>query len=261
MCRIFKILKLNADEIMAYMAGLVASDGTLSSANFYRVKIITSNRNFANLITDLFKRINANPRIYSYNGRKFEVYCYNKELWWKLHVRFQIPCGRKSALIHPPRDLKFAESLSFLRGLLDGDSSIFILKTILRREQSSYSYLMPRIAYKSKSPEIVLWSLELLKELRMTPYLANDVKAYRWHLDGLPNMRKFYTRLGYMHPEKNLRLKHILMLGRGQAYYIHIRPPEKERVTAHPPRLGAPKIDGPKRAAETPGHPADAGWR
>jgi len=131
-------MKLSVDEIMSYMAGLVASDGTLSSANFYRVKIITSNQSFANLIIDLFKRIGVNPHI-------------------------------------------------------------------------------------------------------------------------LPNMRKFYTRLRYMHPRKNSRLKHILILGKGQAYYI--RPPEKERVTAHPPRREAPKIDGSKRAAETPGHPADAGWR
>ena len=66
---------------LAYIAGLVASDGTIIQHD-YRVKIVTSNKLFANKIKNILEKLGYRARIHSYKDvKKYEVYVYSKNLF------------------------------------------------------------------------------------------------------------------------------------------------------------------------------------
>ena len=63
----------------AYIAGLVASDGTITvSKRYSRIKIITNDKDFSKKINRILKSLGYNPHIYRYNN-KYEVTVYSKK--------------------------------------------------------------------------------------------------------------------------------------------------------------------------------------
>ena len=189
---------------IAYIAGLVASDGHLSTRD-YRLKVVTYDKRFAEYLTrntSLFK-------VYRH-GKVFELYCYNKNLWNTLNKDYRIPCGKKSNTIQPPKELAPTEAVDFLRGLFDGDSSIYIVQVKLRRKQQVYKYLLPRISFKSKSEALTNWAFNQLRKLGLKPYYSNEPTFHRFFLDGFTNLRKFHEKIGYRHPAKRKKLEGLL---------------------------------------------------
>lgn len=189
---------------MAYLAGLVASDGNLSRYN-YRVKIVTSSKEFADYLLSMTHDLFRCHQLHN----KIELYCYNKRLWLTLNEVYNIPAGKKSYIVEPPKHMTPQESLDYLRGVLDGDGSVFTVMTKLRRRRE-YRYVLPRLAYKSKSYSMVSWSKTMLEKYEMTPYFSNQKNFWRWYLDGFTNLIKFKRKIGFCHPEKRNKLEQIL---------------------------------------------------
>lgn len=199
-----------------YLAGLIASDGHIAKRD-YKIKIISTNFLFVTKIRQMLILNGIKSAIYK-GTTGYEVYMYNKSFWSTLVKEFEIPSGKKAFDLQKPKIKTKKGRTEFLRGLLDGDSSIFETKATLRRKNKVYKYFVPRIEFKSKSKPIVDWSLDLLKELGINPYIQKDPKFHRWFLDGANNMRKF-DKIGFLHPQKQKKLKQIISSYKNNSYY------------------------------------------
>ena len=203
---------VEAKHYLAYIAGLVASDGTLIKCS-YKIKITTSNKSFAKKIKAMLRRIGYKAKIYSYrNTKKYEVYVYSKKLASILIEKYKLKYGKKSKDIEMPLDLDALELLYYIKGLYDGDSSIYLAKVRIKRKNKIYKYLLPRITYKTQSIKLYNQLLSILKEMKLTPYGYYDrySNAYCINLDGIKNILLFNQLIGYLHPCKRRRLKHII---------------------------------------------------
>src|SRR3989344_248055 len=202
---------------LAYLAGLIASDGHLGKQD-YKIQITTTNFSFATAIRQLLANCGTKASIYK-GRRHYEIYTCNKSLWESFVNNFKIPFGKKSYDLQDPKIVLQEDKISFLKGLLDGDSSIFETRTVLRRQKKTYRYFVPRIEYASKSKAVVDWSIELMKELGMKPYYNKHPKFYKWFLDGAENIRKFENIVGYVHPDKQVKLKQLIDLYKNYSYF------------------------------------------
>lgn len=201
---------------LAYIAGIIASDGHISK-NTFKVSIITSNIEFAHTLRQILKDLGIKSGLY--RGKTgYEIFVYNKNFWNILTSKYKVPPGKKSHNLQTPDNLSKEEQIDYLRGLLDGDSSIFETTAKLKRKQKIYIYYIPRIEYKSKTKLIIDWSLKFLSEIGIKPYIQKDPNFHRWFLDGAENIRKF-SKIGFLHPEKQERLRTILKTYSDKRYY------------------------------------------
>jgi len=214
-------------EILAYIAGLVASDGSLSRKD-YRVKIVTSNKQFAGKIKRFIEKLGFNSSIYAYSKggrRKYEVYTYSKKLWMTLVREFGINPGKKAKSITIPNGLTMEEKKQYIRGLFDGDSTIYVTKVRLKRKDTVYIYYLPRIVYKTQSRMLCRKLREALKELNISTYTYHDLSSNTCAvvIDGFEKIRRFAELIGYAHPCKKRRLEKILSKYSHEKpyYYIH----------------------------------------
>ena len=197
---------------LAYIAGLVASDGTLIRHN-YKVKITTTNKSFANKIKNMLIKLGYNANVYSYKDtKKYEAYVYSKELALILIKKYKLKFGKKSKDIEIPSNLNTVELQYYIKGLYDGDSTIYLTKVKLRRRNKNYEYILPRITYKTQSIKLYNQLLSILKEMKLTPYGYYDKysNTYCINLDGIKNILRFNELIGYIHPCKRRRLKQII---------------------------------------------------
>lgn len=203
---------------MPHIAGLVASDGHMSK-NSYKIKIVSTNKKFVDAIRQELSNLGFKSGLYK-GKTGYEVYLYNKKLWQILLIQYKIPPGKKAYDLEIPENLSTEAEIEYLRGLLDGDSSIFETTTVLRRPNKVYRYFVPRIEFKSKSRSVIVWSLNILRKYGMKPYIQKDPNFHRWFLDGCSNIRKF-ENIGFGHPEKQEKMKLILDLYHNYRYYRH----------------------------------------
>ena len=185
--------------------------------NSFKISIITANKEFATKLAQILSDLEIKSGIYR-GKTEYEIFVYNKSFWTILSSKYRILPGKKSHKLEHPDNLTKEENTDYLRGLLDGDSSIFETTTKLKRKQRIYTYYILRIEYKSKTKAIIDWSLEFLKEMGINPYIQKDPKSHRWFLDGAENIRKF-SQIGFLHPEKQERLKSILTMYKDKRYY------------------------------------------
>ena len=201
---------------LSYIAGLIASDGHLAKKDF-KIKITTTNLHFANAVKRIMSDFGVKASIYK-GAKYYEISVYDKKLWKVFVEDFKIPFGKKSYSLQKPPIEKLESKIDFLRGLFDGDSSIFETTAILRRKNKIYKYFIPRIEFPSKSKPIVNWSADLLKNLGFRVYIQKHPKLHKMYLDGAKNMKKF-SQIGFAHPDKQKKLEEIISLYKDNLYY------------------------------------------
>ena len=204
---------------LAYIAGLVASDGNITCIKrTCKIKIVTSSKKFAEMVREIMTKF-CNARIYSTSNREiYEIYCYSKQLANVLILKYELKYGKKSSnIVLPNLDERYLTW--YVKGLYDGDSWIGEVRIKLKRKLYKYEYVLPRIVYKSKS-RILITQLEgFLRRNKITPYTWRDNEIYALVIDGLKNIKVFNRVIGYMHPDKKRILKYIIKSYYNYAYY------------------------------------------
>lgn len=122
---------------LLYIIGIVTGDGSLpikyngNGKRNYKISIQMKNYPFLYYIASLFKRvfkINPSFSIRRKKGREYlEMYVYSKLIYKFFSIVFEIPEGKKSAIVRMPsvvRNLKPLERLPFIAGIVDTDWGI-----------------------------------------------------------------------------------------------------------------------------------------
>jgi len=195
--------------LIAYLAGLVASDGHLKKDS-YGIQVSTANLEFAKNIQKIIAPITGKlPRIYQ-NGC-YVVEINDKALYKDLKERFRIPSGEKSDKLVSPLITEQEEIRQFIKGFCDGDSSVH-----KRKMRKKY---VPRIRIMSTSKAILEWirkqfikdGIGCSKPFKDIPHGFGDKMNWRIEIYG-NNVRKFKEKIGYSHPEKLAKLESLLTL-------------------------------------------------
>jgi hypothetical protein len=243
-------------EQLAYIAGLVASDGTITrNKRTFKIKIVTSNLEFAVKIFGIMRNY-CNAKIRENKGRKtYNVYCYSKRLARVLNEEYMIKYGRKASHIRLPRRLPDKLMMLFIRGLFDGDSSVMEVKVRLKRNNREYVYNLPRITFKSKSEKLVSEVHSYLEKKGISTYTWVDKGLHVLAIDGIRNLRKFHFTIGYMHPDKHSKIMKILFKYReSRLHYYGESAGDGVRNSSPAEPWGPEDWSGLKPAAETLGH-------
>lgn len=197
-------------ENIAYIAGLVASDGHLDR-KFHKITIGTSDREFASIILETLKSISKYiPHIYE-KKTVFSIEIWDKELHNILKQKYRIPLGEKSDILQKPEITSEQEISSFIRGFCDGDSSIHV-----RRMRKKF---VPRIRIMSCSKDFLKWVRKKLSEIGISssspfvdkPHGFGTKICYRIELYGTA-VRKFKEKIGYIHPAKMRKINELVLL-------------------------------------------------
>ena len=240
---------------MAYIAGLVASDGNITCIKrTCKIKIVTRSYDFAAYIRSVMSNFCKASIHENRKCNTYEVYCYSKELATYLVNEFDLKIGAKARDIVFPSKHESEVVISYLRGLYDGDSSITEVPVRLRRSSKIYVYALPRIMYKSKSFKLIRSMLKYLRQIGLRPYSWRDNDLYVLSLDGIKNIKKFAEIIGYTHPDKHKKLSSIL-LKYSNSHLLYYGEPAGEGVRNSSPAeaAGPENRSGLKPAAETPG--------
>jgi len=197
------------ENIIAYIAGLVASDGHLRK-NESRIEISSKNRKFLLKVLRKLGRVGIKAKIYE-RKNIYALYIYNDLVYDTLTRKFLLPPGKKAEKLAPIKGLSKKEVISFIRGFCDGDSTIH-----KRRMRNKY---VPRIRIMSVAKEFIEWVYEELKKLGIScskvfkdkPHGFGNKICWRIEIYG-NNVKKFSKIIGYSHPEKKAKLRVLLKL-------------------------------------------------
>ncbi len=196
-------------EDIAYIAGLVASDGHIDR-EFHKISIGTSDKEFAYIVLKMLRSMSENtPHIY---GKKtaYSIEIWDKDLRSILTQKYKIPVEKKSDILTKP-EIPKSEVASFIRGFCDGDSSIHH-----RRMRKRF---VPRIRIMSCSKEILEWIKQQLIEMGIRcgspfidmPHGFGTKLCYRIEIYGT-SVKKFKEKIGYLHPAKSKKLDELILL-------------------------------------------------
>ena len=194
--------------ILAYLAGIIASDGNITcKKRTCKIKIMTINSIFAKKISNLLEIQQCQPaKIYEDCRRKrYEVYCYSKKFAQLLQEVYGIKPGKKAEEIILP-NISVDLLINYIRGLYDGDSSITIVKVRMYKEGKMYEYDLPRIIYKTKSKSLAEELNRFLIDIGFRPRRWKDKDIYAIALEGVRELKKFHIKIGYLHPIKLYKL-------------------------------------------------------
>jgi hypothetical protein len=197
-------------ELIAYLAGLVASDGHIDK-NSNRIEIATSNKRFAGIVYTLLQKVTCNPPHIYQHSSAYTVEVWDEKLCKTLTTKFKIPRGKKSDVLNCPEIFSTSEISNFIRGFCDGDSSPHY-----RRMRNK---LVPRIRIMSTSKSILEWIRNQLKKLNIgcsspfmdMPHGFGCKVCWRIEIYG-NNVKTFVKKVGYLHPEKKEKLDKLLLL-------------------------------------------------
>jgi intein/homing endonuclease len=176
---------------LCYFIGLLITDGHLVfKPHDYRVTISTSyieeKEMICNLIKNLFKYIpSIRKREYDRNAlTSYEICIFSKNLSKFLHEKFKIPSGAKSSIVRVPNIIFHVSRdnvYSFIRGVIDGDGSIWAEKFKISISSGSYLFL--------KDLRILLNKLTI-----SSGEVVKDRSAYKLHIyNSNNNLRKLYN--------------------------------------------------------------------
>lgn len=195
---------------LAYLAGLVGSDGHLERSRPY-VYVYTKNEKFKDFIVETLKAQTKTKVSCKFRKRVFQIRVWSRELHELLQKSYSIDIGKKSDKLVSPKLLTLAEQLEYLKAFLDGDSSVFreVKKEKRKTKVATYSY--PAIELKIKSKEIAEWSRLLLEflGLKISKVYERD-GAFYWRIRGARMVTKFKQVLGFSHPDKKETLEKLV---------------------------------------------------
>ena len=193
-------------ELIAYLAGIVASDGHLKK-NYHCIQIATANREFAKKLQKILSHLTNKPIKLRRNGC-WVIEVSDTTLYNLLVNSFRIPPGEKSDKLIPPNISIPEEIRAFIKGFCDGDSSIHTRR--MRNKK------VPRIRIMSTSKTILGWiknkdDIGCSKPFKDIPHGFGTKMNWRIEIYG-NNVRKFGEKIGYLHPEKRRKLEKLLLL-------------------------------------------------
>ena len=180
------------NNLMAYIAGLVAADGYIS---FREVKIATSNLEYAKLVVQILRNSGFEPRLNA-GTRVLLVRVYSTRLKETLINEYGLVQGRKAGIITFPEWLSYDNKLAYIAGYFDGDGSIGLVKSGIKDKRWG-PYHTPRITISSKSKKF----LEALEHfLRFNGLGERNIEFYgsvfRLRYYGCSNLKAFLRLLG-----------------------------------------------------------------
>ena len=210
------------EDILSYLAGIIASDGNITCIKrTCKIKIITTNKKFAERIARLLEQTNQCRKAKIYHDlkhKRYEVYCYSKKLAEVLLVDYGIRPGKKADKIILP-SLGREQLISYIRGLYDGDSSVTVVRTVMNKREKKYEYLLPRILYKTKSKPLADSLIDFLRTLGFKPRRWRDKEIHVIALEGVTEIKRFKEIVGYSHPSKRCKISSILKNYASRKYY------------------------------------------
>ena len=105
-----------------YYAGLVASDGHLEPDS-YTITVASSDKDFMdNIVSQIVEKQGCKGSLFWDAGADiYKLKITDKRLWERLTGKYNIPTGKKSRDIEPPKDISLREKRWYIRGWLDGD--------------------------------------------------------------------------------------------------------------------------------------------
>jgi len=195
------------DEVLAYIAGAVISDGHLSKAS---IDISCFEEGFREAVKSALISKFGNCETY-YNGNR--VYLCNLFVPYFFNKAFEIPFGKKSRTVAVPEIIFKSDSkaiASFVRGLFDGDGTC-----------------SSGLSYKTSSKELAEGLSYLLARLGIYCYLDNKGEQYKVTIPSIYEA-KYSELIGFSNKFKAEKLK--LLLGRKsetKSYINHGRAPAK----------------------------------
>ena len=193
-------VKLPDNNMLAYIAGLVAADGYIGSRE---VRIATNNLGYAKLIMRILENSGYKPRL-SVGTRVFLVRVYSTRLKETLINEYGLVQGRKANAIVFPEQLSYSDKLAYTAGYFDGDGSIGIVRSGIKDKRWG-PYYTPRITISSKS-KVFLEALE--RFLRSNGLSVRSIEFYgavfRLRYYGCRNLKAFLRLLGryLLNPER-----------------------------------------------------------
>ena len=182
---------MNADELLNYLAGLIAGDGDLyyrKGKGEYRIRISDSSREFLESVSELIRKtLHINTRIYRHGRYNcFILTLYSKNLFFEVQKRI-------SANIENP-------SIAFARGLLDAEGGV------------SKSAKGPiRIHFTNKDLRLINSYVRVLDRLGIRYYITKSGPKYKVFVQNKENTRKLILMLNPLHPK--IRLKYQKLMG------------------------------------------------
>jgi len=188
---------------MALVAGIVASDGHLDK-DFHIIRITTNSTGFLGFLKKKLQKISKKEiRIYESKSRfgknKYTLYLNDKSLYEMFNKKYNIPKGKKSAIIKPPVNLNLEEEEAYLEGWFAGEGSISHDRN-------------PQIALWSKSKNMIYWLSEKIKERGINPqiYYAKKKQQYLLMVRRKNDFINFLEKFNFVHPDKNSKLESLL---------------------------------------------------
>ncbi|MBM3233384.1 hypothetical protein FJZ18_04430 [Candidatus Pacearchaeota archaeon] len=177
------------DETLAYLAGIIASDGHLSPNS---IDICTFEEGLRNKVQEALQTTFGKYETY-YGGNR--VYLCNSFVPFFFQRVFDIPYGKKAHSIAVPQIIfksDHATVSAFLRGLFDGDGT-----------------MSAGLSYKTSSEKLAEGISYLLARLSIYSYIRKESGEYRLNIPS-PYYQSFADQIGFYSPRKKERLAHLL---------------------------------------------------
>jgi len=191
-----------------YLAGLIASDGHIEPGSNKTV-VASSNPEFVTgIIGPIVEQQGLGYSVFwDGDASVYKLNINDGELRETLNTKYNIPSGKKAAIIEPPDDLSHDEESWFIKGWFDGDG--WAEEMTIHANDKDYTY--PRVGLKSMSEDARDWITERLRNegIRVSTYDREDGSHGLW-INGYEECEKFDTLIGFRHPEQDRKLEELL---------------------------------------------------
>ena len=194
------IMTMNFSEIdsKAYIAGVIGGDGHLNK-NF--IQIDGDSPQWLQTINTLFTTcFNKQGRVYHKKGsRGYRLYISSRSPVHYFHEKWNIPFGKKSKIIEPPRSLTQERELkSFLIGWFDAEAHVEHWK----HPRTKRIYL--RIQFKTKSESIRNFLLTILQDSGVNASVYKDNEgSFRLQISSRNDITEYKQNFIFLHPKKS----------------------------------------------------------
>ena len=188
-----------------YLAGLVASDGTIQSRE---VRIATSVGPFLRDVYHLVEGLGYHPRIYEVKGASI-IRIYSISLRRLLTEDYRIPVGKKAGKIVFPDWLDEEALNQYISGYFDGDGSVSVIRSGKKKQWGPYRTI--RTTFTSKSLAFLQGLHQYLVSLGFTPTsLKKEEEVYRLKMYSRKNLELFARSFRIKHPAKIAKIRSVL---------------------------------------------------
>ena len=203
----------NARLSPAYLAGLIAADGSLETKDPF-ITLPSADRDFLEKHARHYLEAVTGRKTKCFVDKGAKVYklrMYNLCAWKLLTTRYGVSTGAKSRIVRPPLKLGQKEEIPYLQGWFDGEGWIEVLRV---RSKQVHTY--PRIGLKVRSKRIRNWIVKMIRKrgIRISSYDRSDETFGLW-INGFNACELFRKRIGFGYPKKNKALKRLVAKCRG----------------------------------------------